>query len=128
MAPKGNGQAALLHLQQHYLVDNSNAHRVVQAKATLEKLHYKNELVFLFQDYVTCLHECFEVLGDNNQGLINVHEVDKLLEGVHSNNIEVTALKTYLWAQHSNDFNAAATHMAKQIVAISRQCMQWIQD
>jgi hypothetical protein len=118
MAAEGNGRAAHLHLQQHYLGDDSNARRAVQAKATLEKLHYKNESVFPFEDYFTRLHECFEALDDNNQGLIDAHKVDKLLEGVHSNNVEVMALKTYIRARHSNDFNAAATHMAKQIVAI----------
>jgi hypothetical protein len=115
MAPKGNGRAAHLHLQQHYLGDDSNARRAVQTKAKLEMLHYKNESVFPFEGYVTRLHESFEALDDNNQGLVDAHKVDKLLEGVHSNNIEVMSLKTYIRAQHSNDFNAAATHMAKQI-------------
>jgi hypothetical protein len=59
-----------------------------------------------------------KALEDNHQGLIDAHKVDKLLEGVHSNNVEVMALKTYIQVQYSDDFNAAATHVAKQIVAI----------
>jgi hypothetical protein len=56
MAAEGNGRAAHLHLQQHYLGYYSNARRAVQAKATLEILHYKNESVFCFEVYVTRLH------------------------------------------------------------------------
>jgi hypothetical protein len=118
MAPEGNGRAAHRFLQQHYLGDDANARRAVQSKAYLERLHYKNEATFAFKEYVTRLHECFEALEDNNQGLIDAHKVDKLLAGVQSNNVEVMSLKTYIRAQHANDFNAAATHMAKQIVAI----------
>jgi hypothetical protein len=118
MAPEGNGRAAHRQLQQHYLRDDANARRAVQAKAYMEKLHYKNEATFSFEEYVTRLHECFEALDDNHQGLIDAHKVDKLLAGVQSNNVEVTALKTYIRAQHANDFNAAANHMAQQIVAI----------
>jgi hypothetical protein len=118
MAPEGNGRAVHQRMERHYLGDDANARRAAQAKAQMDRLHYKNESVFPFERYVTILHECFEALDDNNQGLNDAHKVNKLLEGVQSTNPEVIALKTVIRATHPTDFNAASTHMAQQIAMI----------
>jgi hypothetical protein len=118
MAPEGNGCAWFLRLEQHYLGTEHTARRAADAEARLRKLHYKNESVFKFEDYITGLYEVFEMLEDNNQGWHNAQKVNKLLAGIQSNNPEITGLKPLICKEYPNDFEAAATQLAGQILLI----------
>lgn len=118
MAPEGNGRAAFLRLEAHYLGTEHTARRASEAEARLRQLHYKSEAIFKFEDYVSGLYECFEMLEDNNQGLHEAQKVNKLLAGVQSNNAEITGLKPLIRKEFPNDFDGAATQMAAQIANI----------
>jgi hypothetical protein len=119
MAPEENRRAAFLHLEVHYLGTEHTARCVAEAEACLCVLHYKSEAVFKFEDYITGLCECFEMLDDNNQGLHEAQKVNKLLAGVQSNNSEITSLKPLIWKEFPNDFDGAATEeMVAQIAQI----------
>ena len=82
------------------------------------RLHYKSEATFPFERYITRLHECFEALEDNKQGLLDAQKVKKMLENVTSNNMEVISLKTVIRERYPNDFAQASTHMEGQIALI----------
>ena len=117
--PDGEGRAAHIYLTEHYLGTAETGRRAAEAEAQLLRLHYKNEASFPFEKYITRLHECFEALEDNQQGLIDAQKVKKMLENVSSTNMEIISLKTVIRERYPNDFAQASTHMAGQIALIA---------
>jgi hypothetical protein len=117
-APNGDGRAAHLLIDKHYRGDAETALRAAEAKATLQKLHYRNEAVFSFEKYITRMSECFELLEDNDQGLSDAQKVKKMLAGIVSTNQEIVSLKTVVRTNHPNDFDSASTLMATQIALL----------
>ena len=102
----------------HYQGTAETSRRAAEADAQLMRLHYKSEASFPFEKYITRLHECFEALEDNKQGLLYAQKVKKMLENVTTSNMEVISLKTVIRERYPNDFAQASTHMAGQIALI----------
>jgi hypothetical protein len=108
-----------LIITRHFRGDAEVALRAAVAEAKLTKLHYRgNELVFLFETYITRMSECFELMEDNHQGLSEPQKVKKMLEGIITTNGEILAIKAVIHTKHPNDFNQASTLMASQIALL----------
>jgi hypothetical protein len=85
----------------------------------LQTLHYQgNEAMFSFKKYITKMCKCFELLEDNDQGLLDAQKVKKMLEGVILTNQEVVSLKTVVRTNHPTNFDSASTLMATQITLL----------
>jgi hypothetical protein len=117
-ATPGDGWDAHLILTRHYRGDAETALRAAEAEASLNHLHYRNEAVFPFKQYITRMSECFELMEDNQQGFSEPQKVKKMLDGVVSTNAEVVAIKAVVRSTHPNDFNRASNLMAGQIALL----------
>jgi hypothetical protein len=100
--PDGDGCATHIYLTKHYL-GTAETGRAAEAEAQLLRLHYKNEASFPLEKYITRLHECFEALEDNQQGLIDAQKVKKMLKNVSSTNMEIISLKTVIRERYPNN-------------------------
>ena len=105
-------------MTNHYLGTAGAGRRAAEAEAQLARLHYKNEVSFPFEKYITRLYECFGALDENEQGYCDAQKVKVMLENVTSSTVEVIALKTLIRNNYPNDFAHASTHMAAQIALI----------
>jgi hypothetical protein len=117
-ADNGNGRQAHLLITQHYRGDAETALRAAEAESMLLRLFYRNEAAFSFENYITRMSECFELMKDNEQGLSEGQKVKKMLDGVVSTNAEVVAIKAVVRSTYPNDFSAASTLMAGQIALL----------
>jgi hypothetical protein len=108
-----------LIITRHYRGDAEVALRAAVAEAKLTRLHYRgNEAVFSFDNYITRMSECFELMEDNHQGLSKPQKVKKMLDGVISTNPKVIAIKAVVSSKYPNNFNQASTLMANQIALL----------
>jgi hypothetical protein len=117
-ATPGDGRDAHLILTRHYHGDAETSLRAAEAEASLNHLHYRSEVVFPFEHYITCMSECFELMEDNQQGFSEPQKVKKMLDDVMSTNAKVVAIKAVVRSTHPNNFNRASNLMAGQIALL----------
>jgi hypothetical protein len=78
-------------------------------------LHYRNEAALPFEQYVTKLSECFELMADNDQQLSEAQKVKYLLDGMISTNPDIIAIKAVVREKFPTSFNQASLSLAGQI-------------
>jgi hypothetical protein len=114
-APNGDGRAAHLIIEHHYRGDAETAVRAAEAEARLHRLHYRNESALPFEQYVTKISECFELMADNDQQLSEAQKVKYLLDGMISTNPDIIAIKAVVREKFPTNFNQASLSLAGQI-------------
>lgn len=117
-APRGNGRAAHLLIEEHYRGDAEVALRAASAEARMKGLFYKQQSSMPFEKYLTRLNECWELMEDNDQFYSDAQKVKKLLDGVKSEDPEVVAIKAVIRSTYPNNYNAASTMMSGQIAIL----------
>jgi hypothetical protein len=115
-APNGDGLAVHLLIEHHYCGDAETAVRAAKAEAQLHRLHYQNEAALPFEQYVTKLSECFELMADNDQQLSEAQKVKYLLDGMISTNPDIIAIKAVVCEKFPTNFNQASLSLAGQIL------------
>ena len=88
----GDGSAAHLLLQEHYVGEAHDMRRAGAAHAKLETLFWKSEASFLFEEYLTRLNEAFKELEDAGQALWETQKVTHLLKGLQNDDIQVLTM------------------------------------
>ena len=116
-----DGRAAWNALCMHYDGPAEGDKRVTVARANIESAFYKNESTFSFEKYSTRLKKAFDTLRQYNQPKSSKEEVDILLKGVNTNNVQLSSCIAICRAQHSDNFNEAVTYLGTQIAQIFPQ-------
>jgi hypothetical protein len=108
-----NGRKAWQALIAHYDGTGELKKRVERAKEEIARLHYKDEKVFPFKQYVTKLKESFFVLAkDKDENLTDKQRVDVLMKGIKSSDASIIAAKTSVFKDYRSDFNAATSFLS----------------
>jgi hypothetical protein len=104
---------------EHYRGTPEVARRVAEAEAALEKLHYINENAVSFEEYVSRMTEQFQLLEDNDQGLLETQKVKQFLKGILSTHPDVRGIISQVRSQlFSTNFYEASKHFAGQLSLI----------
>ncbi len=77
-----DGRAAMLKLRDHYDGAGSRTRRVQDAKERLKTCHYKSEMSFSFDKYVSSLKDCFDTLQEDDRPTTERDKIDALLDGI----------------------------------------------
>ena len=91
------------------------------AWANIDSAFYKNKSTFSFGKYSTCLKKVFDTLWQYQQPKSNKEEVDILLKGINTNNMQLLSCITICCAQHSDNFTEAVTYLGTQVTQIFPQ-------
>jgi len=78
-----DGRMAMLKLQDHYNGAGSCTRHVQDTKECLKTCHYKSEMSFSFDKYVSSLKDCFDTLQVDNHPITEHDKIDYLLDGIH---------------------------------------------
>jgi len=77
-----DGRAAMLKLHDHYDGAGSRTQRVQDAKERLKTCHYRSEMSFTFDKYVSSLKDCFDMLQEDERLITERDKIDYLLDGI----------------------------------------------
>jgi len=77
-----DGREAMIRLRAHYDGAGSKTRRVQDAKDRLKSCHYRSELHFTFDKYVTTLKDCFATLEEDERAVTERDKIDYLLDGI----------------------------------------------
>jgi hypothetical protein len=111
----GDGRAAHLLLQEHYVGEAHEMRRAAAANAKLETLFWKSEASFLFEKYLTRLNEAFKELEDAGQALWETQKVIHLLKGIQNDDIQVQTTIGIVQNSFLSDFDAACLTLSRTV-------------
>ena len=120
---KGNerlrdGRVTMADLRAHYNGPDMKKKRVTIANEQLKTLHYKNELSFKFETYITKLKAAILTLERYDApGPTPRARVDFLLDGINTNDIDIKATIRYIRLDPalSKDFDQAAQQLSEVV-------------
>ena len=116
-----DGRAAWIALCDHYDGPAEGDKRVTVARANLDTAFYKNEATFSFEKYSTRLKKAFDTLRQYKQPKSDREEVEILLKGINTNNVQLSSCIAICRATHADDFNMAVTYLSTQVAQIFPQ-------
>ena len=76
------GRRAMQSLRNHYDGPDQAKARIDVARASIEKLFYKNENIFSFESYSTQMKRNYDVLEKYNQPEYEANKIDTFLKGI----------------------------------------------
>jgi hypothetical protein len=85
----------------------------------ISRLHYKDEIAFPFEKFVTKLKENFHELSkDKTKALTEKQMVDKMLPGVRSTDTSIASAKVFVYQNYCSDIDRAVELMPGLISSI----------
>jgi len=136
-----DSRSAIKHLRNHYNGPSARTHQVQDAKETLKACHYKSEITFQFQSYISILKDCFATLADDEHPVTKHDKLDYLLDGIQNvslaSAISNISMMAALWSSFKEATNILmrevqqlfplAANKGKQTIAqmASRQSHRW---
>ncbi|GFH50448.1 hypothetical protein CTEN210_06924 [Chaetoceros tenuissimus] len=83
------GRRAMQSLQNHYNGPDQAKAMIDVARASIEKLFYRNENMFSFESYSTQMKKNYDVLEKYNQPEYEANKIDTFLKGIRNENNKV---------------------------------------
>ena len=83
------GRTAMQSLRNHYDGPDQAKARIDVARASIEKLFYRNENMFSFESYSTQMKKNYDVLEKYNQPEYEANKIDTFLKGIRNENNKV---------------------------------------
>ncbi|GFH48949.1 hypothetical protein CTEN210_05425 [Chaetoceros tenuissimus] len=83
------GRRAMQSLRNHYDGPDQAKARIDVARASIEKLFYRNENIFSFESYSTQMKKNYDVLEKYNQPEYEANKIDTFLKGIRNENNKV---------------------------------------
>jgi len=77
-----DGRTAMIKLRDHYDGAGSRTRCIQDAKERLKTCHYKSEMSFSFDKYVSSLKDCFDTLHKDDHPITERDKIDYLLDGI----------------------------------------------
>ena len=108
-----NGRAMMTRLRAHYDGPGEVDKRYKKAQAVLESLHYKNEAVFTWSNFVSQLTKCFTTYEKAGRPLDPRTQMDYLIRKCLPT--ELAAVKEVARSTYPNDIHAAANYIGERI-------------
>lgn len=114
-----DGRGAFQAWCNHYNGEGELSKRTKLAKQMLDTLHYKNEVAFTFETYSSKLQRCFQVLArDPDQAYSSRQEVEKLVEGINTDNGRLQGALAVIENQYARDFSGACAYFSQQVASV----------
>ena len=114
-----DGRGAYNAWCDHYNGQGELSKRTAMAKAKLHALFYKNEKSMPFERYSEQLNRIFQVLAkDPDESYSTRQQVEKLQQGIRTEDPELRSAKVIISNQFANDFVGACAFFSKEVARI----------
>jgi len=110
-----DGREAMIHLRAHYDGAGSKTRRVQEAKDRLKTCHYRSELHFTFDKYVTMLKDCFATLEEDERPVTERDKIDYLLDGIQCSQLSSAISNISMNPALRDTFESAANILQKEV-------------
>jgi len=110
-----DGRAAMLKLRDHYDGAGSRTRRVQDAKERLKTCHYKSEMSFTFDKYVSSLKDCFDTLQEDEHLITKRDKIDYLLDGIRCAQLTSAISHVSMNPNLQMTFEEAANTMQREV-------------
>jgi hypothetical protein len=114
-----DGRGAYNAWRDHYNGQGELSKRTAMAKAKLNALFYKNEKSMPFERYSEQLNRIFQVLAkDPDESFSARQQVEKLQQGIRTEDPELRSAKVIISNQYANDFVGACAFFSREVARI----------
>jgi hypothetical protein len=111
-----DGCGAYLAWEAHYNGQGELSKCMALAKTQLDHFYYKSKQSMSFEHYSGKLKCIFQVLDkDPDERLSNQQQVEHLLRGICTDDVELKGAKAVVSSQHANDFDAACAYFSWEV-------------
>jgi len=105
----------MLKLREHYDGAGSKTRHVQDAKEHLKSCHYKSEMTFSFEKYVTALKECFDTLEEDECPTTERDKIDYLLDGIQCQQLSSAVSTISMNPRLRETFESAANILSREV-------------
>ena len=116
-----HGRNAWLALKTHYEGGGNERKKIIEAEATIDMLHYKNESVFSFESFSTKMVEAFRDLDGTDSEKSPYEQVKMMLEKITINSAEIEIHKAHVRSNFRNDITGAVTYLSTEFARMYPQ-------
>jgi len=89
--------------------------RVQEAKEQLKICHYKNEVTFSFEKYITSLKECFNMPNKDEHPVTEQDKIDYLLDRIENQALASVISNISMTPDLQQDFVTAANILSREV-------------
>jgi len=102
-------------LREHYDGAATRSRRVQEALEKLKICHYKSEMSFSFDKYVTTLKDCFATLEEDDEGRTDKDKVGQLLNGIQCTQLSAAVSNLNMNEALHTNFEMAANLLQREV-------------